>query len=51
LYSTAQGMSSREISTVSFVSVRTFESHLAAAYRKLDIQSRHHLRAALAALP
>jgi DNA-binding CsgD family transcriptional regulator len=44
-------MSSREISTVLFVSGRTVESHLAAAYRKLDIQSRHHLRAALAALP
>ncbi len=47
----AQGMSSREISTVLFVSVRTVESHLASAYRKLDIRSRQRLRAALAALP
>jgi DNA-binding CsgD family transcriptional regulator len=46
----AQGMNSREIASVLVVSVRTVESHLASAYRKLNIRSRQHLGAALATL-
>ena len=39
----AQGMSDREIATELVVSIRTVESHLGRAYRKLGISSRHHL--------
>ncbi len=46
----AKGMTDRDIATVLTVSVRTVESHLAAAYRKLDLQSRKGLKGALDAL-
>jgi DNA-binding CsgD family transcriptional regulator len=41
------GLSDREIAASLVVSVRTVESHLASAYRKLGIVSRRNLRAAL----
>jgi DNA-binding CsgD family transcriptional regulator len=44
----AQGLSDREIAESLVVSVRTVESHLAAAYRKLGIRSRRELAALLA---
>jgi DNA-binding NarL/FixJ family response regulator len=44
----AAGRSNREIAAELVVSVRTVESQLSAAYRKLDIQSRGQLTAALA---
>jgi DNA-binding CsgD family transcriptional regulator len=44
----ARGMSDRDIADTLVVSVRTVESHLAAAYRKLGISSRRELAAALA---
>jgi len=44
----AAGRSNREIAAELVVSVRTVESQLSAAYRKLDIQSRGQLPAALA---
>lgn len=37
------GMTDREIAEALVVSVRTVESHLAAAYRKLGVRSRHQL--------
>ena len=43
------GRSNREIAAELVVSIRTVESQLSAAYRKLDIQSRAQLAAALAA--
>lgn len=43
----ASGMSDRDIAESLVVSVRTVESHLAAAYRKLAIGSRQELRDAL----
>jgi DNA-binding CsgD family transcriptional regulator len=43
----ANGMTDRDIAGVLTVSVRTVESHLAAAYRKLDIRSRQSLPGAL----
>ena len=43
----AKGMADRDIATVLHVSVRTVESHVASAYRKLDIRSRNGLRGAL----
>jgi DNA-binding CsgD family transcriptional regulator len=43
----AVGRSNREIAAELVVSVRTVESQLSAAYRKLDIQSRGQLSAAL----
>jgi DNA-binding CsgD family transcriptional regulator len=46
----SQGMNSRQIAALLVVSVRTVESHLAAAYRKLDIRSRQDLPTALAAM-
>jgi DNA-binding CsgD family transcriptional regulator len=45
----AAGRSNREIAAELVVSVRTVESQLSAAYRKLDIRSRAALRDALAA--
>jgi DNA-binding CsgD family transcriptional regulator len=45
----AQGLTDREIADALVVSVRTVESHLAAAYRKLGIRSRRELAGLLAA--
>ena len=41
-------MTNREIAQALFVTLRTVESHLTAAYRKLDVSSRGELRSALA---
>jgi DNA-binding NarL/FixJ family response regulator len=43
----AQGLSNREIAEALFVTVRTVEYHLRAAYRKLEIDSRRRLASAL----
>jgi DNA-binding CsgD family transcriptional regulator len=43
------GRTNREIATELFLSVRTVESHLSSAYRKLDVRSRTELGTALAA--
>jgi DNA-binding CsgD family transcriptional regulator len=43
------GQSNREIATMLFVTPKTVEYHLRNAYRKLDIQTRRELAAALAA--
>ncbi|MET0579546.1 MAG: helix-turn-helix transcriptional regulator, partial [Ilumatobacteraceae bacterium] len=45
----ARGMGDRDIADVLVVSVRTVESHLASAYRKLAITSRRDLAQALSA--
>jgi DNA-binding CsgD family transcriptional regulator len=42
------GRSNREIADQLVVSVRTVESHLASAYRKLGVRSRAQLAGALA---
>jgi DNA-binding CsgD family transcriptional regulator len=39
----------REIADALYISVRTVESHLASAYRKLGVPSRHHLYPMVAA--
>lgn len=44
----AQGLTDRDIAEALVVSVRTVESHLAAAYRKLGIRSRRELAGLLA---
>ena len=43
----AQGLSNRDIAQTLFVTLRTVEGHLTGAYRKLDIDSREELAAAL----
>jgi len=43
----AAGASNREIAASLFLSVRTVETHLTSAYRRLGISSRHELSAAL----
>ena len=45
----AGGMSNREIAQTLFLTVKTVETHLSAAYRKLDIAGRSGLAAALEA--
>jgi DNA-binding CsgD family transcriptional regulator len=44
----AEGMTNREIAQGLFVTLRTVETHLTHAYRKLDIHARAELQAALA---
>jgi DNA-binding CsgD family transcriptional regulator len=44
----AAGRTNPQIAQALFVTVKTVESHLAGAYRKLDINSRGELPAALA---
>ncbi|MDQ2630693.1 MAG: helix-turn-helix transcriptional regulator, partial [Actinomycetota bacterium] len=43
----ASGMTNRQIAQSLFVTVKTVEAHLSAAYDKLDIESRRQLPAAL----
>jgi DNA-binding NarL/FixJ family response regulator len=43
----AHGMSNRQIAQSLFLSLRTVESHLTSAYRKLQIESRANLAGAL----
>ena len=45
----SEGLSNREIAEARFLTRRTVEMHLTAAYRKLDVPGREHLPAALAA--
>jgi DNA-binding CsgD family transcriptional regulator len=45
----ASGMSNKQIAQQLFVTVKTVESHLAQAYRKLEVSSRAQLAARLAA--
>lgn len=47
----ASGMSNRQIAQSLFVTLKTVEAHLSAAYDKLDISSRRQLRAALSEHP
>jgi DNA-binding CsgD family transcriptional regulator len=44
----AEGMSNREIAQTLFLTVKTVETHLSAAYRKLEIAGRAELSGALA---
>jgi DNA-binding NarL/FixJ family response regulator len=43
----ASGMTNRQIAQTLFVTVKTIEAHLSAAYDKLDIESRRQLHDAL----
>jgi len=43
----ADGMSNRNIAQALWVTVKTVETHLSAAYRKLDVRSRRELPAVL----
>ncbi len=43
----ASGMTNRQIAQSLFVTVKTVEAHLSAAYDKLDIGSRRELAGAL----
>ena len=43
----ASGMTNRQIAQALFVTVKTIETHLSAAYDKLGIRTRHELRDAL----
>jgi DNA-binding CsgD family transcriptional regulator len=43
----AEGLTNREIAQTLFLSVKTVESHLRGAYRKLDVRSREELPRAL----
>ncbi|MDQ6806247.1 MAG: LuxR C-terminal-related transcriptional regulator, partial [Actinomycetota bacterium] len=45
----AEGLTNREVAQALFVTVRTVEMHLTAAYRKLEIDSRNKLADALGA--
>ena len=47
----ASGLSNREIAQDLFVSLKTVETHLGRAYRKLDVRSRTELPRALGASP
>jgi DNA-binding CsgD family transcriptional regulator len=47
----AGGASNPEIAQALFVTIKTVETHLGNAYRKLDIKSRHDLPRALAERP
>jgi DNA-binding CsgD family transcriptional regulator len=44
----AQGLTNRQIAQELFVTGKTVQTHLAHAYRKLDVASRRELPAALA---
>ena len=43
----AQGQSNKQIAQALFVTLRTVEMHLSNSYRKLDIEAREQLAAAL----
>jgi DNA-binding CsgD family transcriptional regulator len=45
----AEGLTNREIAQALFVTLRTVETHLSGAFRKLDVSARTQLAAALAA--
>jgi DNA-binding CsgD family transcriptional regulator len=45
----AEDLSNKDIAQALFVTVKTVEVHLSRVYRKLDIESRRHLAAALSA--
>jgi DNA-binding CsgD family transcriptional regulator len=47
----AEGASNPQIAQSLFVTIKTVETHLGNAYRKLDINSRHDLARALAERP